>query len=123
MSLIRKVTDFLRGEHPPTLRNRVGGMAMVHGFTDSDTSELNGAIVTTVRLNDRSFWVIEPALLMVSRHRRESVAGGVAEPGDRVDVVAISDEHLRPIKNPGAGEKTQERSFQPPVPAKPRENA
>lgn len=115
-SLFDRMRDFIIGKQPPTLRNRPGGMAMIHGLANVDSGKLNGRIVTTVSAGPDGYWVIEPPQPFVVQLRWKTIRGEMAEPGDRVEMVELADEHLRPLKNPGSGEKSQELSWSPPVP-------
>lgn len=97
---LRSFFDRMLGrEQPPTLRNKPGGIAYVRSApTGYGAEALNGQIVKTQRINERSTWTIEPELLFVATAPVRTSYGQLVPPGMPVGVSGIEDCFLEPLK-------------------------
>lgn len=110
MNLINRLRDFFH--KGSSLRNKPGGMAYIRGI-----EEIEGRVVTTMKVTHGNFWVIDPPQKYVVQRAMIVGRGGVvAFRGDIVESLAIADSCLIPIPEIGDDERTQEQEFQPKVP-------
>lgn len=120
MSLLSRIRNFFGGEPlaPPALRNKPQGMAFINKAVDENdgAAVLINRIVCTRTLSDGGNWIIDPPQpYSVTRWVRSGSV--VAGPGDHLLVTALPDCALTPIRDIGDSERSEERLFQPPVPA------
>jgi hypothetical protein len=103
---------------PSSLRNKAGGLARVRVLRDggSGASEMDGSFVTTVRLDESSFWVIDPPLQFVARGYFRSSSGEMASPGRIATVHAMHDDSLVPVPPVSDEERSEEMAFHPTAP-------
>lgn len=103
---------------PPTLRNKPGGMAWIKHYDAFGQRALAGRVVTTVRLTEKGFWLIEPPQsFVVTENVKIMDTGQIFLKGDNPTVVAIVDDLLEPIRDVGEGERDESAAWLPPVPS------
>ena len=115
MNVWKKLKDHFSKPAPPagpTMRNRPGGLAWVKGIP-----ELDGRVVTTVRIHSSDFWTIDPPQVYTSQYHRTGINGVKASPGDTVTTIGIVDRCLEPIRDIGDHERDESAAWLPPVPA------
>lgn len=103
---------------PTTLRNKPGGQALVKVPDRYGLQELNGCIVTTVHVTRSPLWKIEPVLAFTPTDFLTDSNGKTAVPGIRKEILAMGDQYLIPLKNPGESERDETLDWLP-VPATP----
>lgn len=112
MSILSKLSNFLRRERPSTLRNKPGGLAWISN-RDSASLELRGRIVTTVRCDERAFWMVDPPQSFVLSDYAVNIYGQIVAPGTLVNLVTISDECLIPIPDAGISDEEVRELYAP----------
>lgn len=120
MSIFTAMRDFLRrrlAPPPSTLRNKPGGMAWIKPYGhDFGAHVLAGHVVRTMYVTDGNKWEIDPPQPYTIT--ADCTYSGVPlRAGMSVLAIAIADELLEPIRNPGIVEQDESLRYLPPVPA------
>ena len=103
---------------PSTIRNQRGGLARVRILNDGGggAADMNGQFVTTVRLDNDCFWVIDPPLQFTVRALLRTSKGEIATPGRTALVESMHDDCLVPVPPVSDDERSEEMAFQPTAP-------
>lgn len=114
MSIFTSIRDYL---FPPKLRNRAGGMAWIKPYgEDWGAGVIAGHVVKTVRLRCGNQWEVDPPQTYTIT--ADCAYGDqLLQRGTLVTAIAIADDLLEPIRNPGDDERSEELAWQPKVPA------
>ena len=114
MSMFTRIRDYFC---PPKLRNRAGGMAFIkHYGEDWGAGAIAGHVVKTVRLRYGNQWEVDPPQ-PYTLTADCTYGDQLLRRGARVTAIAIADDLLEPIRNPGDDERSEELAWQPKVPA------